>query len=125
MFLFLLKKTNKFSIMKVQELYDYITKHMTAEQALMKLLEGSLHEYQILKFSEDGKEIHPVMLIVMAAQEMGWDMAITNNDDNQEVELDGMIIGTSDYIDNVLNIDKQENNCQCDASYGDTCCKSE
>lgn len=111
--------------MKVQELYDYITKHMTAEQALMKLLEGSLHEYQILKFSEDGKEIHPVMLIVMAAQEMGWDMAITNNDDNQEVELDGMIIGTSDYIDNVLNIDKQENNCQCDASYGDTCCKSE
>ena len=113
--------------MKVQELYDYITKHMTAEQALMKLLESSLHEYQILKFSEDGKEIHPAMLIVMAAQEMGWDIAITNNDDNQEVELDGMINGTSDYINNALGVDKQENNCQCqcDASCSDTCCKSE
>ena len=65
------------------------------------------------------------MLIVMAAQEMGWDIAITNKDDNEE--LNGMIIGTSDYINNTLGIDKQENNsqCSCGDDCSNTCCKSE
>ncbi len=107
--------------MTVQELYDHILKHMTAEQALKKLLEGSLHEYQFLKFSEQGKEIHPAMLIVMAAQEMGWDIAITSKDDSEE--LQGMILGTNAYINNTIGIDKEEKKCQCDC--GDTCCKSE
>lgn len=107
--------------MTVQELYDHILKHMTAEQALKKMLEASLHEYQFLKFSEAGKEIHPAMLVVMAAQEMGWVIAITSKDDNEE--LQGMIIGTNAYINNTIGIDKEEKQCQCNCS--DTCCKSE
>lgn len=107
--------------MTVQELYDHILKHMTAEQALKKMLEASLHEYQYLRFSEAGKEIHPAMLVVMAAQEMGWDIAIPNKD--PEAELDGMTIGTPAYINNTLGIEKQ--GCQCDGNCSDTCCKSE
>lgn len=114
--------------MTVQELYDHILKSMTAEQALKKLLQGSLHEYQYLKFSAQGKEIHPAMLVVMAAQEMGWDVAIPNTDPN--ADLDGMTIGTPAYINNKLGIEKDKN-CHCgdssiccDDNCGDDCCKN-
>jgi hypothetical protein len=92
--------------MTVKELYDHITKHMTAEQALMKMLEGTVIEYQKLKFSEEGKEIHPEMLIVMAVLDRGWNMAIPQQKDDEE--LKGMIVGTQEYIDDILN--KKEDN---------------
>lgn len=95
--------------MTVQELYDHITKHMTPEQALKKLLEGTLIEYQQLKFSAEGKEIHPAMLITIASMEMGWLMAIPNGNDDDE--LNGMIVGTEEYIKSVLN--EPEHDCNC------------
>jgi hypothetical protein len=72
------------------------------------------------------------MLIVMAAQEMGWDIAISDKD--PEADLDGMTIGTPAYINNTLGIEKQ--GCQCGGNCNDskeccgdtctdTCCKSE
>ena len=88
--------------MTVKELYDHITKHMTAEQALLKLLEGSLIEYEKLKFSEEGKEIHPQILILMATCDIGWDVAIPRlADDNAEIP--GLIIGTEEYIESLLD----------------------
>lgn len=96
--------------MTVQELYDYITKNMTPEQALKKLLEGTLIEYQQLKFSEEGKEIHPAMLIAMASMEMNWMIVIPNDDDDDE--LNGMIVGTEDYIKSVLG--EPEHKCNCE-----------
>jgi hypothetical protein len=100
--------------MNVKELYDHILKHMTAEQALMKMLEGTVIEYQKLKFSEEGKEIHPEMLIVMAVLDRGWNMAIPDPKGNPDGELPGMIVGTQEYIDDVLGKnddfrDKDEN----------------
>lgn len=94
--------------MTVKELYDHITKHMTAEQALMKMLEGTVIEYQKLKFSEEGKEIHPEMLIVMAVLDRGWNMAIPNPKPDGNDELQGMIVGTQEYIDDMLS-KKEEN----------------
>jgi hypothetical protein len=99
--------------MNAKELYDYITKQMSAEKALMNLLEGHVLTYEKLKFQE-GEEIHPIMLISMAAMDMGWDMAIPNHDDNPDAEVEGMIVGTTDYIDDVLGKnddfrDKDEN----------------
>jgi hypothetical protein len=87
--------------MTVQDLYEYITKHMTAEQALMNLLKGHVIEYEKLKFSAEGEEIHPIMLITMAAMDMGWDMAVPDPED-PDAEVIGMIVGTTDYIDDVL-----------------------
>jgi len=88
--------------MNTKELYDHITAHMTAEQALMKLLEGHVLTYEQLKFKE-GEEIHPTMVIVMATLDMGWNLAISNGDDDEE--LQGMIVGTQKYIDEMLGND--------------------
>jgi len=93
--------------MNVKELYDHITKHMTAEQALMKLLEGHVLTYEKLKFQE-GEEIHPTILVVMAAMDMGWNLAIPNTG-NDDDELQGMAIGTHEYLDKLFPEDKEEN----------------
>jgi hypothetical protein len=95
--------------MNVKELYDHILKHMTAEQALMKMLEGTVVEYNKLKFSEEGKEIHPEMLIVMAVLDRGWNMAIPDPKGAEDSELPGMIVGTQEYIDDILNKKKDDN----------------
>jgi hypothetical protein len=88
--------------MTAKEFYDYITSKMTAEEALLKLLEGQVMEYEKLKFSQEENAIHPALLIAMAAMEMGWNIAIPNHDDNPDEELDGMIVGTDKYINSVL-----------------------
>lgn len=91
--------------MNAFELYKHITAHMTAEDALMKLLEGHSMTYEKLKFNE-GEEIHPIIIISMAAMDMGWSMAIPSGDDDKEVE--GMIVGTDEYIDSILKEDEPE-----------------
>jgi hypothetical protein len=89
--------------MTADELYRHITSHITAEEALMKLLTGHLREYDKLKFSQEGEEIHPIILISMATLDMGWNMAVPNHDDNPDAEVEGMIVGTQEYIDSVLS----------------------
>ena len=91
--------------MTPQEFYDYITKHMTAEQALMKLLEGTVLTYEKLRFNE-GEEIHPVMLASMAAMEMGWEIAIPDGSDDEDIE--GIIMGTTDYLEDMLGGDDND-----------------
>jgi len=90
--------------MKVQEFYDHITKHMSAEEALLKLLEGHLRTYEHLKFNE-GEEIHPIMIASMAALDMNWNLAIPDGSDDEEVQ--GMMIGTEAYLDERLSGDEE------------------
>jgi len=84
--------------MNVKELYDHLLLHMTAEQALLKLLEGQVLNYEKLKFDE-GEEVHPIFIISMAAIDMGWGIAIPNEDDE---EIQGMMVGTQEYLDDIL-----------------------
>jgi hypothetical protein len=91
--------------MKVKELYDHILKSMTAEEALMRILEGHMLTYEHLKFNE-GDEIHPIMIASMAAFDMGWNLAIPNGRDDEEVQ--GMMIGTEEYIEEQLG-----KSCKC------------
>jgi len=88
--------------MKVKEFYDYLLTQMSAEEALLKLLEGHVRNYEHLKFKE-GEEIHPVMVISMAALDMGWSLAIPDGRDDDEVQ--GMAVGTSEYLENLLIAD--------------------
>lgn len=90
--------------MNAFELYKHITAHITADEALMKLLEGHVMTYEKLKFNQ-GEEIHPIILISMAAMDMGWDMAVPNGEGDEEIK--GMIVGTNEYIDSIL---KEEDN---------------
>jgi len=100
--------------MTVKETFDHITKHMTAEQALMKLLEGHIRTYERLKFNE-GEELHPVMLVSLAAMEMDWDIAIPDNKGDEDMELIGMAIGTPEYFEELFagDCDKCDDNCSC------------
>lgn len=86
--------------MTVKEFYDFITKHMTAEEALMKLLEGNVMEYEKLKFSEKGKEIHPVHLIALAAMDMGWNFTIEGKEVSENIE--GLCIGNDKYLERLF-----------------------
>lgn len=106
--------------MTVTETYNYITRHMTAEQALMKLLKGHVRAYEHLKFN-DGEELHPTMVASLAALDMGWDIAIPNNDPDSE--LQGMVIGTSEYINEIFAGEDSDGydcgeDCDCDKCVG-------
>ena len=91
--------------MKVKELYDHILKSMTAEEALMKILQGHMLTYEHLKFNE-GEEIHPIMVASMAALDMGWSLAIPDGSDDEEVV--GMMIGTEEYLEEQLDSGDEE-----------------
>lgn len=79
--------------MNVNELYDHITKSLTPEEALKRLLSSSLHSYEKLKF-EKGKEVDPLIIMTMAALDMGWDIAVERD---QEI-VRGLIVGTKEYM---------------------------
>lgn len=91
--------------MTVKELYDYITSHLTPEEALMRSLEASLIKYETLKFNE-GEEIHPLILISMAAMDMGWCIAIIKDGE----DVGGVSVGTKEYLDKLLKIKSQKGN---------------
>lgn len=79
---------------------DYILTHMTAEEALLRLLEGPLLTYQKLKFPEGEQEVHPLIIASMAAMDMGWDFLIEKQDGSEEVR--GFSIGSQEYFDDLL-----------------------
>jgi hypothetical protein len=85
--------------MTVKELYDYITEQMSAEEALMHLLSGSIIEYEKLKFDSKEKSVHPLFIISMAAMDMGWQMAIEKGDGN----VNGLVVGNEEYMNKILN----------------------
>lgn len=93
-----MKMTEKKTKITVDDLYDHIVKYLTPEEALKKLLVGSILNYEKLKF--DGKEnsVHPEIIIVMAAADLGWQMAIEKD---AEV-VRGMCVGTEDYMTKIF-----------------------
>ena len=99
--------------MNAKEFYDHITSHMTPEEALLKLLEGHVLTYEKLKFNE-GEELHPLMVATMAAVDMGWNIAIPEGGDDEEIQ--GIIMGTPEYLEEILGNDCDNCNgkCSCD-----------
>ena len=102
--------------MSIQELYDHITKHMSAEDALMRLLEGHAMTYEKLRFQE-GEEIHPLMLISMAAFEMDWQLAIPEGSEDDDVI--GMAVGTEEYLEDLFGKDDNDKCCENGCSSSD------
>lgn len=70
---------------------------MSAETALRKLLEGTVIEYEKLKFSSEDKKIHPLILITTAAFELGWDIQLQKSESGDE-EVEGIAVGTENYF---------------------------
>ena len=98
------EETNK-SGMTVDAFYDYITKHLTPEEALKRLLMSSLHSYDKLRF-EQGEEVHPLFIMSMAAMEMGWSISVLNTDPNAEVE--GIACGTEVCMNRIFQPDRSK-----------------
>lgn len=86
--------------MTTKEFYDYITKHITPEQALMKMLESSLINYEKLKFDSNAQSVHPVLVMSMAAMDLGWQLAIETGDEHKEIR--GLSVGTQEYMDELF-----------------------
>ncbi len=86
---------NKFT---VQEFYDYITKHLTPEEALLKLLASSVLSYEHLKFNNDTTPVHPELIIAIAACELGWQIAV----DKENETVQGLTVGTKEYMDKIF-----------------------
>ena len=96
--------------MNAKEFYKHITEHMTAEEALLKLLEGHVRTYEKLKFPE-GEELHPVMVATMAAVDMGWVIAIPASEEDEEVR--GIVMGTQEYVEEMLTGPEDKEGCGC------------
>jgi len=88
----------KYITMTAKEVRDFIVSQIPAEEALLRLLEGSLIEYQQLKYSGQEKAIHPIILISMATMEMGWQFAVEKDQDN----VRGMVVGTEEYMNTIF-----------------------
>ena len=56
--------------------------------------------YEKLKF-EEGKEVHPLFIISMAAMDMDWQIAIPETK-NEDDDVQGMVIGTEEYINKIF-----------------------
>ena len=89
----------KLKNMTTQELYTFITKHIPIEQVLLKLLESSLISYEKLKFDDKNETVHPLLIITMAALDLGWDLAI----EKDVKEVRGLAVGTSEYLDTIIS----------------------
>jgi hypothetical protein len=107
--------------MNAKEFYKHITEHMTPEEALLKLLEGHVRTYEKLKFPE-GEELHPVMVATMAAVDMGWTMAIPASEEDEEVR--GIIMGTQEYVEEMLTEPKDKEGCGCENGCSSSDCQN-
>lgn len=89
--------------MTALQVRDYILSKMSAEEALLKLLEAPLIEYQKLRFPAGG-EVHPLIIMSIAAIEMGWDMMIEHQDEDSEnsEDIKGISFGNDEYFDDLL-----------------------
>ena len=94
--------------MTAKELRDYILTKMSAEEALLRLLQSHVQHYEKLKLQMD--ESHqgdegleggsPIMIIAAAAFDMGWQIALEKADLDAPVR--GLTVGTGAYLDAVL-----------------------
>ena len=80
------------------QLRDYILEHLTAEEALLILLEGPLHQYEKLRFDKGG-EVHPLIIIANAAMELGWDFVIEKEGAGGDDQVHGVTVGDKGYME--------------------------
>lgn len=80
----------------VQDLYDQITSQLSPEEALMNMLKASVQQYEDQKLDAQGQPVHPIYIIVLAAKELGWEIAMNTEEQNPNVI--GLTMGTKEYM---------------------------
>ena len=96
--------------MKVVEFVNYV-KEQTGkdwEELCYHLMSTLVTEDKWNQEMEDlGQKVdisHPLLVVTHCAMEMGWDIAVPKD---SEV-VNGMILGTPDYIDSVIKTDEED-----------------
>lgn len=85
--------------MTAKELKDHILQYMTADEVLEKLLVNVVIQYdEICKVGsytpkEKGESFNPLFIIVAAATDMGWGIAVS-----KEPTVNGLVVGTEEYL---------------------------
>lgn len=92
-----MENTNEKSI-SLDEFYNHIISHLTPEEALKRLLAGTVDQYTQMRGLE-GNSGQPEMIIAMAAFELGWGIAF----DKSENEIKGLVVGTEEYMNSIFN----------------------
>lgn len=99
---------------KHEEFLQFILKHMTAEQALRKLLRTNVmvpyETAQQLKLGTALKEdepFNPLFMVIMAAMDLGWQIAL-ENDEDQSKHVEGITIGTEAYMERMFKGKKKD-----------------
>lgn len=88
---------DKVKSMTVQQLYDHVTKFLTPEEALKRMLAFTLSDYQQLRAMQ-GQAGQPEGIIAAAALELGWNIAV----EGDREQLRGLSVGTDEYLDSIL-----------------------
>ncbi len=93
---------------KVTDFVQFILKHMTAEQALTKLLASQLTHYEKLKIdkqpADNPENVSPYFIMVAAAMDMGWQIAI---EEDHEI-IRGLSMGSEDYLKDLFKHGKDD-----------------
>ena len=84
--------------MTVQQVYDHITKQISPEEALKRILQGTIPQYQKLR-AVAGEDGYPEAIIACAAFELGWEIAV----EGDKEDLRGLSVGTAEYLDALLD----------------------
>ncbi len=92
--------------MNAKEFKEYILKHMTADEALEKLLATTIQQFDNLKANinvegQNHESASPYLIIMNAAMDLGWDIAIEAPGVSPVVR--GIIVGTPEYMNVVLD----------------------
>lgn len=54
-------------------------------------------------FDKKGMELHPILVIMAAAVELGWHTAVEKDGEL----IRGLCVGTKEYMDSVLKVEKK------------------
>lgn len=92
-------------VLTVDELYNYLISQMTPEQALRKLIETQVEQYNLLR-TKEGEGGSPFIIIAMAAMELNWSIGVENKDDDTEIR--GLAVGTAEYLDELFSEPKND-----------------
>ena len=85
---------------KISDFVKYITQHMSAEEALTKLLATQINHYEKLKLEkqpEDNPEtVSPYLIMTLAAFDLGWLLSV--EDEKKSSVIRGLSMGSEEYL---------------------------
>jgi hypothetical protein len=91
--------------MNAKEFKEYILQHMTADEALEKLLATTVQQFDNLKANinvegQNHESASPYLIIMNAAMDLGWNIAV--EDPNASPVVRGIVVGTEAYLNKLF-----------------------